>query len=141
MTDIRNIKSEKLVTYATVLKKKLKDLTEEDKEKKLKNELEDNDNDENNRNEEEFFYKESILLEIFLDFDLFLNNIRKADELIKKKIEIQDTSKFITTIPCQKNNKEEVNKKKKNIIGVLTFRDEEKKIRDMGYKDIYGNNS
>ncbi|KAL6591790.1 hypothetical protein U3516DRAFT_769001 [Neocallimastix sp. 'constans'] len=40
MTDIRNTKSERLVTYAT-------------------NELEGNDNNENNRNEEEFFYKNS----------------------------------------------------------------------------------
>ncbi|KAG4083281.1 hypothetical protein H8356DRAFT_1325198 [Neocallimastix lanati (nom. inval.)] len=40
MTDIRNTKSERLVTYAT-------------------NELEGNDNDENDRDEEEFFYKKS----------------------------------------------------------------------------------
>ncbi|KAG4083507.1 hypothetical protein H8356DRAFT_1342264 [Neocallimastix lanati (nom. inval.)] len=92
MTDIRNIKSEKLVTYATVLKKKLKDLTEEDKEKKLKNELEDNDNDENNRNEEEFFYKNSGI---------------KNNEDLLKTIPL-GYLKIYNNDPCQKNNKEEI---------------------------------
>ncbi|KAG4093510.1 hypothetical protein H8356DRAFT_1403341 [Neocallimastix lanati (nom. inval.)] len=82
----RNTKSERLVTYAT-------------------NELEGNDNNENNRNEEEFFYKESILLEKFLDFDLFLNNIRsiKNNEDLLKTIPL-GYLKTYNNNPCQKSS-------------------------------------
>ncbi|KAL6592253.1 hypothetical protein U3516DRAFT_768617 [Neocallimastix sp. 'constans'] len=67
--------------------------------------LKGNGNDENNRNEEEFFYKNSGI---------------KNNEDLLKTIPL-GYLKIYNNDPCQKNNKEEVNKKKKNIIGVLNL--------------------